>query len=428
MTVRAGREKLFGAGPPDAENAVAARHAPGTLYLLDCTQERPPSVVQPDCLLAAAAWSLSGDDVACTLSLEDGWAVTLVIPPSGEQRVLLTRPAQAAWSVDGRRLRLFSLECDQVTEVVYDPESGELEFVGSGGTRARASTESMWAGDRSILAWTEPFGDGTSIDLATADASIRRAPAAGGVDRLLGWSCGGELLAYRDRKGGLQLSSGTRSETTFQSIRATWSAFPRSKRLPQEEGGMTLGTTFTPVRIGEEDLVGWARTAEGPCLVYTASGSQEAAHLSAVYFWKKTLLELGIDLSKDLGEEHIKLICDSHLDAVGTAIRRYAADHGGRYPPHASGPNLVKDLQKYGDMTVYMGSAFAPDEYVVRLLYPGGTREEVLREAAELGETDLPLLELREGDGRVFHMYTGGDVWMTRPNGAREPINMLGRE
>lgn len=428
VTVRPGRGKLFGAGPPEAKTAVAARRAPGTLYLLDCTQEHAPLVVEPECLLAAAAWSLSGDKVACTLRLDDGWTVALVTPPSAEQRVVLRRPAQAAWSLDGNRLHLFSGEWDGVTEVVCDLESGELESAGSRGVRARMSMDAVWSEDRSIAAWIDADGDCACIGIGTAEEMVRLAPAPTGIDRLLGWSWGGQLLAYRDPDGGVQITSGTRSKEIFECITAVYDSFPRSKRRADGEGALTLGTTFTPVRIGDEDLSGWARTAEGPCLVYTASGSQEPAHLSAVYFREETLLGLDIDLTKDLAEEHIKTLCESHLNTVEMTIRLYAADHDGRYPPHASGPDLEKDLEEYGPSRCFMGSAFAPDEYRVRLLYPGGTREEVLRKAAELGETHIPLLELRETDGRVFHIYTDGWVWMTLPNGVVERINTLDRE
>ncbi len=418
-TVRPGRGELFGGGAPDPETLKRAAKLTGTVYLIDCLGLEAPRAVGEGGRLLSAAWSPAGGKVACELERPGEATVMVLNAETGQQWVAADRRAYAVWSIDGEELRLLPVDGNGRAGAVWSARSGECRSDQSSGIPFGADSDHVWSEDRSMVAWVEQDGEAEKIGIGTATRPIRTMPAAG-VGRLLGWSCGGQILAYADEAGSLQLCSGAGSDAALRMIEA--SGPPRSKHHRDRPGGLTLATSYSPVKLAGA-AAAWARDANGLALVYVVADADRRQSLAVLRFKTFTLNEIGVDLSQGLREQTIRQVADSNLITVYMAVRLYAQDHGGRYPPHASGHELAKDLEAYGNLARSMGSAYAPDEHRVQLLYPGGTRQDVLRDAAEAGQEHGAVLELRGDDGLVFHMYSDGGVWMTPPNGMQEVVS-----
>jgi hypothetical protein len=234
------------------------------------------------------------------------------------------------------------------------------------------------------------------------------------------------LLGYVDGDHQVQFASGTRNDTD---LRAVLQAIPaRSKgqgNTDSRPGGLTLMTTFSPIRLNSAEpiMAAWAQGTEGPCIIWVDVSPEGGQLVSMLAFQRTTLADVGIDLTPDLREQYILGKCDANLTTVGMAVRLYARDHDGRCPPHSTGPALVEDLQGYVQSTRFFGSAYAPDEMRLRLLYPGATRSEILAEAARNGEVHVPWLELRGDDDLMFYQYTDGSVRVLRADGREEIVS-----
>jgi hypothetical protein len=431
VTASAGRREMLTRGSAvDCEQQGRFSERPGSLWLVDCTAQDAPRRLSEDCRLLSCAWAPSGGKAVCELQAYADGEVSVVLfdLQSGRQKVLASGKAHASWSTDGRQVRLLRAHNGRSQTLIYDLKSQAFHAEDGASLPYELADDLVWSSDGAIVAWAERRGSDSLIQIATATSLVRTASAAAGVARLLGWSCGGELLAYVDVEGGLQFCSGTRSDAELRRIKAVRPARPQLSASEREHPeGLGLETTYSPIGIDspERVMAAWRRGAAGPCLVYVDFHPEGRQSMSALTFKCLTLRDLGIDPSRDLRRQVIMDVCDSHLITISVAIRLYADEHEGRCPPHATGPELAEDLDPYlgGRAARHMGSAYAPDEFRMRLLHPGGTIDEFRRMAKEQGVSAIPLLELRGDDGYMFHWYTDGSVRAITPEGQTETVS-----
>jgi hypothetical protein len=71
----------------------------------------------------------------------------------------------------------------------------------------------------------------------------------------------------------------------------------------------------------------------------------------------------------------------SHIGAIAHALRRYAADHDGRLPPAAAGPQLEAELGPYLDYPGQLHKLDSPGEVGIRLHSPGSTLTDIAEAA-----------------------------------------------
>lgn len=402
------------------------------VWLIDCAGQQPPRALLASTRLLSCTWAPSGQSAVCEVESDRGEdpRVLLLDPDTRAVKKLADGRGHAVWSLDGQQLRVYPCSGSSGEIVVHTVGTQDQEIRHAPNPVSQVPEEALWSSDGGVVAWREHRDSETVIQIRTASRMERTAPAEAGVKRLLGWSCGGELLAYVDAEGGLQLCSGTRFEAEFSRITAT--APPRPKPTPgrpERPGGLALQTTYSPIKIDSPErlMAVWVRAGEARCLVYVDSEPGGAQSVSALTLKCLTLQDLGIDPRGDLRKQIIKGTCDGHLITIGMVIRLYAEDHEGRYPPHATGPQLIEDLEPYlaagPQPSRCFGSAYAPNEIRMRLLHPGATREEVLAKAEEMAVDRLPLLELRGDDGYTFFYYTDGSVWMIAPDGEMEVVS-----
>ena len=120
---------------------------------------------------------------------------------------------------------------------------------------------------------------------------------------------------------------------------------------------------------------------------------------------------------------------DANLSEFIGALERYAQDHDGRLPVHASGQALADEIESYLSYRGALSSPYGGGEVRVRVLLPGGSladlREKGNQEARALrraradggaaevrGElAKMPFAELVSDDGLVLVAYVeGGDI------------------
>ncbi|MFB3880703.1 MAG: hypothetical protein ACE149_05540 [Armatimonadota bacterium] len=387
------------------------------LWLLDCAGEEPSRPVPIGGSAQRCFWSPSGRYAVLDVSgPPTGRSVVLLDASSGRVDVLTPHSGSAIWSAESSEV-LVCLETGQ--QLRFAVREGAVNGMADLSWAEPVPRSAVWSNDGTAAAWTEEGGS-ELIFLRGARRWAVAAPPP--VLRVLAWSPGGEVVAYVDTAGALQFRTSVSDVRVIERIRA---AAPPGRR---GDHGSTMGIalsahdTSLTVRSPENLMGAWTRLPQGPCFVWVEP-SDGGQRMRSVLFRYGTLGDIGIDPTGDIRRQIIKRYCDGNLITVGMAIRLYADDHDGRFPPHETGPSLVGDLEPYLGPHMPYGSAYAPDDMRVRLLYPGATRDEVLSQAAEAGQTQVPLLELQGDDGLTFYQLTDGSVQMVRPDGGTEMVS-----
>jgi hypothetical protein len=401
-----GREALFPASAGTAEaNTAAFREYAGDLWLIDCSRLCQPRRVMRGVRLLSCCWAPSGRYVVCEVQGgTDGDVHTVILEvENGEVLRILEGHGHAVWQADSRKVKIFRATSDPAEVVTYDVATRESCIQRSTGPWVDFLQGVVWSDDGSAGARHDERGGHAMIQIGDMSGRLRMAPAPTGATRLLGWSHGAELLAYLSRDNAVHFCVGTTSVADYDRLVATMPPPPISATGDATQG-FAMQTSDSPVKVSSATqlIAGWTLDSDGPCLLYVDAPDCRGQRIRALAFKRMSLADLGVDLRQDLREQIVRETCTLNLEAVSHALRRYAADHDGYLPPHATGMELAEHLEGYLGDSSRLGSAYAPNEIRARLLRPGENLKQ-LENMLRGGQLDeIAVAELRGDDGFMF--------------------------
>jgi hypothetical protein len=408
--------------------ARAAEHAPGGIYLIDCVTRQKLKLLLPAARLEACAWSPSGRHaVVCARAAEKHVQMVVVDPAQADARVLAEGKYYAFWRADSRRVDLVR-DIPAGREVLtYEVSTGEAHAEAQGsallGTTRPVAT--AWAQDGAVGAWFEPEAAPPALHLAFPSGPGATLVAPHGVSRLLGWSFAGGLLAYLSQDNRVHVCVGNGDRLSFAGALAVLEDMRKPSGMKaehqvREEDGME--TTLSPleVRADQQATFCWVLQQEGPTLLYADRDDRGDQAIWAVLFQQRAWRDFGVDFRRNIRTQRILEGCVSNLGQFGLALYRYAQQHDGRLPEHATGMGLADELKVYLDYaeapSIY-SSPYANGEIRVSVLLPGekwlgeggiGTDGEAARHTA--------IAELRGDDGYLFRYYADHHVETIGPS------------
>ena len=411
VTVSDGRQEAVESWQRDPAAMARLLDGDGDLWLVDCASLTDPRKLLTDVTLLDCSWLPSGRRAACHVQLagEGEESTAIVDAESGAVRMLSGLTGRPFFSLDGHLLRFYS-SLDPAGEVaVYDLESQQIQRVQEG-WRWSASLGASWSTNGDACAFLSQDAEGSVLTISASDRGHRTACTPGGIKRLLGWSAGRELLAYTATDNTLRVCSGTASEGGYERLMNAYPPTPAGvdeseSRYESAREGMSLDTTASPLKVSSDDLLlsAWAAGPDGPCLVYADSESG-GQRLKLLRFRRLSLEYFGLDLKRDYRSQMAEALAKENMDAVASALQRYARDHSGRLPPHSSGTPFENDLRPYLDYIGRMRAVYEPDRSAVTLLVAPGTAIREIAGRLQSPQVAVKIAEFRGEDGLVFAM------------------------
>jgi len=337
----------------------------GDICLVDCTGESDEAVLLSDAELLSCAWSADGELATCTVQIAGEPSPTVV--------VLDTRLESAKRLTRGGA-----------------PPAGQ-----ESGKAAAQFTPSV---SDSLAAHAITREGAEGIEISDANGRTRLSPAPAGVERILGWSAGEQLLAYVGRDGSLYLCTGVVTDAEYEALMSCGiSGAGDSPGELRESFGLETRKSPLKVRLGEHPMSAWGSTAEGPFLAYVEI-EPEAQTAKVLKLERMSLADLGIDPRADIQAQIAEQALMTQLVALRYVLPKYAADHDGKLPQDASGPKLEADLAPYLSPPTRLRRASSPEEVAVELMQPGAALKDIREEAQRSPGRPIELARVVEKD------------------------------
>lgn len=371
------------------------------VYLVDATGTESPRLLLSSTVVTSCLWSPAGDRAVCTVDAGDGSLFLLVDAVAGTSRRIARGTGAAEWDPATETVRVL---LDGGILVTYDLRTGEVEQ-DYAATPGGPSADEVRSAYGEVCARLIRRGDGDVIRISRGSGHVRLAEAPTGVERLLGWSAGGKLLAYLGGDGTIRLCSGAASLAEYEGLMRCAAALGVGQTIWDSFG---FQTRSSPLQIAPDRLLlwGWGRTEDGPFLVYVAAGDQQ--QLAALRLSRATsLASLGLDVEGDLCRQLAQEMVQEEMAGFHDVLRRYVDDHEGKLPHASEGPELHAALAAYahGSEGVWSGLPAG-----LRLLRPDASWSDLEAEAKTQPEAPVRIAELaRESAGTCWLVvvYTG---------------------
>ena len=410
VSVSSDRQEAFAKlRSPASDSGSAIECIPGDLWLVDCGGVASARLIATKTKLYSCMWSPSGAYAACAWLLQDSGvaAVAVLDADAGQARELIVGHAVPVWADDSNNVRLYGVGDKHTGVLTYDVYTGERILQNSTSLSSLQEQGAVWSAFSEAGAWTAPEPGRSAIHIGGIGRRELKLDLPTPIARLLGWSCGGKLLAYlgTDRRVGFAV--GSPDEGGLAKWMKALPAPPSSFVAP------SLGfiTESSPVEVLSTDrlMATWAQLNEGPALVYVDTRTDGSQALSCIGFRSLSASrDWGYNLKEDLRPQVIRMKAESDLSQFWAALGNYAADHAGKLPNCQTGEELAKAMTGYIDR-YFLWPAYSPGTIGMRLLVPGRDFNE-LRSRSYEDARAIPVAEMRSDDGYVFMMYLDARV------------------
>ena len=425
MSLSPNRRWLLVSVAPDRQEALATLRSaagdtgkviesvPGDLWLVDCTGMTPARLIAKRTKLSSCTWSPSGAYAACTWEEGSGAPTVAVLDAdSGLTRELIAGHAFPLWSLDGSAVLVYRLGEGQTMVRRYDVQTDELSSEANASFSTQGLSSAVWSAFSEVGAWIDSACDHT-VHIRGVERGHRKFNAPSAVARLLGWSCGGKLLAFLGTDRRMRFAVGGIDEQGMDKWLSVLPAPDPSSKSPSL--GLVMDKSPVEVSGVGELLAVWVELSHGPALVYVDTRDDGSQALRAIGF---TVLsasrDWGYDLKEDLRPQVIRMKAESDLSQFWTALGAYAADHGGKLPNCETGEELAKAMRGYLE-PCFLWPAYSPGAIGVRLLLPGRNFDRLRFGTSYQDARKIAVAELHSDDGYVFVMYLDARVDQVAP-------------
>lgn len=381
------------------------------VWLVDATGVVSPRLIVPRSQVSSCQWSPSGRYVVYASELDGdvGPSVTLLDCETGESVAMANARGLFVWSLDGRRVRLYTHTDSSPRLYVHEVASGVTQLE-PGALPPPVPLDAVPSNSGGVFAWLDKSGPVAALALLDEFGRRRAVPLPSPPRAILAWSNAGALLAVLTADNHVHFASGVTNDEGYESLMAV---LPNPTPPPGElslRQGISLETAETPILLEEHDakLTAWSATDGHPRFLFVGRSDNGEETLYGVTFKRLSPLDFGVDPRRDMRKEIIRRGSLSNLRQVHGALIRYMQDHDGKLPEHAEGDELAEELSDYVPFPGVFGGPYSPDRMGVRLLMPGVNLSETVKRlsAEELSAT--PILELSSDDGCLFTMYLDG--------------------
>ncbi len=426
MSLSPNRRWLLVSVIPDRQEALAKfrstlgvtgkiiESVPGDLWLVDCSGVIPARLIAKRAELSSCTWSPSGVYAACAWGEGSGAPTVAVVldADSGQARELFKGHAVPVWSGDSNIMRLYIPSNNQTIILTYHTQTGELNSGISAAISMAESPSAVWSSFSEVGAWVDSSNDNT-IHISGIERHHRKLVGPSAVARLLGWSCGGKLLAFLSTDKRMMFAVASLDQ---QGLAKWLNALP-APDPSSTSSSLGLVIEKSPVEVSGVDKVmaAWVELNQGPALVYADTRDDGSQTLHSIGF---TVLsasrDWGYDLKENLRPQVIRMKAESDLSQLWAALGAYAADHGGNLPNCESGEELAKEMRGYLE-PCFLWPAYSPGMIGVRLLLPGRNFNKLRFDTSYQDACKIAVAEMHSNDGYIFIMYLDARVDQVAP-------------